>query len=70
MFSRKNKNPFKNKENLDLINWKSVEFLRKFTTRFGNIKPRKFTGLSVTQQKKVRQAIIRTRELGLLPYTK
>jgi len=70
MFVRKAKNPFKNKENLDLINWKSVDLLRTYTTRFANIKPRKFTGLSVSHQKKVRQAIIRARELGLLPYKK
>jgi ribosomal protein S18 len=63
MFKRKAKNPFKDKTNLDLINWKSVEFLRTYTTRFGTIKPRRFTGLSVSHQKKVRQAIIRAREL-------
>jgi|GEM_PF-1722056 len=63
-------NHFKNKENLDLISWKCPEFLRQYTTRFATIKPRKFTGLSVSHQKKMRQAIIRCRELGLLPYKK
>jgi len=70
MFNRKAKSPFKDKTNLDLINWKSVDFLRAYTTRFGNIKPRRFTGLSVSHQKKVRQAIIRARELWVLPYKK
>jgi len=70
MFARKSKNPFKGKENLDMISWKSPEFLRQFTTRFATIKPRKFTGLPVKHQKKVRQAIIRARELWLMPYKK
>jgi len=39
-------------------------------TRFARIKPRKFSGNSVQQQKKVRQAIIAAREVGLLPYTR
>lgn len=42
--------------------------LKKYTTRFGNIKPRKYTGTSVKHQKAVRQSIIRSRELGLTHY--
>lgn len=61
---------FKNTDNVELINWKSVSVLKYYTTRFGNIKPRKYTGNSVKHQKMVRNAIIRARELGLLPYTK
>jgi len=57
-----------NKENEYLINWKSVLLLKHFVSRFGNIKQRKFTKLSVKYQKKVRKAIINTRELGLIPY--
>ena len=61
---------FANKDNVSLINWKSLSVLKFYTTRFGNIKPRKYTGNSVKHQKMVRTAIIRARELGLLPYTK
>jgi len=50
--------------------WQAVGLLKKFMTRFGDIKPRKYTGISVQQQKKVRKAILRARELGLLPYTR
>lgn len=64
------KNFFKKENNVELINWKSVDVLKYYTTRFGNIKPRKYTGNSVKHQKMVRQAIIRARELGLLPYVK
>ena len=57
-------------ERMDLISWKSTALLRTYMTRFGALKPRKFTGNSVKQQKLVRQAVLRARELGLLPYIK
>jgi ribosomal protein S18/ribosomal protein S6 len=47
---------------------KSVRLLKYYITRFGDMKPRKFMGNSVSQQKKVRQAILRSRELGLTAY--
>lgn len=53
-----------------LFNWKSTSLLKKFMTRFGDIKPRKYTGVSVAQQKKIRAAIIRSRTLGMLPFIK
>ena len=51
------------------LSWKSARLLKYYITRFGDIKPRKFMGNSVSQQKKVRQAILRSRELGLIGYT-
>jgi|GEM_PF-1920216 len=45
------------------INWKSITLLQHYITRFGNIKPRKYTGNNVSYQKAVRKAIIRAREL-------
>lgn len=53
---------------VDNINWKAVNFLKNYMTRFGDIKPRAFMGNRVKHQKKVRIAIIRARELGVLPY--
>ncbi len=57
-------------EMVENINWKSVNFLRHYMTRFGDIKPRAFMGNRVKHQKKIRKAIIRARELGVLPYTR
>lgn len=54
----------------ELISWKSVELLKRYITRFGDIKPRKYTGIEVKHQKTLRKSIIRARELGLLPYIK
>jgi len=45
------------------ITWKSTVLLQHYITRFGNIKPRKFTGNNVSYQKATRKAIIRAREL-------
>ncbi len=59
-----------NKENEYLINWKSTSLLWKYITRFGDIKPRRFTWNTVRQQKKIRKAISRARELGLIVYIK
>jgi len=50
------------------VNWKSVTLLQHYITRFGNIKSRKYTGNNVKFQKATRKAIIRARELGLIPY--
>ena len=45
------------------INWKNITLLKTFINRFGSIKPRKYTSQNVKYQKKIRQEIIRAREL-------
>jgi ribosomal protein S18 len=57
-------------ENEKYITWKSLPMLKKYMTRFGDIKPRKYTGNPVRIQKDLRIAIIRAREMGLLEYIK
>jgi len=59
---------FANERNAKYINWKSIPILRYYLTRFGDIKPRIYTGNSVKIQKKVRQEIIRARTLWLLSF--
>jgi ribosomal protein S18 len=44
--------------------------LKKYITRFGNIKPRAYTNNSVSTQKKLKNAILRARELGFIAYKK
>jgi len=55
-------------ENDKYINWKSIVILKKYLTRFGEIKPRSYTKNSVKTQKKLRQEIIRARGLWLLEF--
>ena len=52
------------------LSWKATRILTFYITRFGEMKPRRYMGNTVRQQKKVREAIIRARELGLIAYTK
>ncbi len=52
----------------DPIDYKDVELLRKFVTERGKILPRRITGLTAKQQKKLTVAIKRARILALLPF--
>lgn len=61
---------FSDKKNEKYINRKSVVMLRKYVTRFGNIKPRAYTNTSVSTQKKLKNVILRARELGFIAYKK
>lgn len=56
--------------NINDINWKNTTLLNNFIDRFGNIKPRKYSGNNVKFQKQIREQIIRARELGLIPFAK
>ena len=65
----KKKNDFLyNKDNQEYVTWKSMMLLQKYISRFNNIKPRKYNKHSVGMQKKLRKAIIRAREIGILSY--
>jgi ribosomal protein S18 len=44
--------------------------LKKYITRFGNIKPREYTKNPVGIQKKLKTAIMRARELGFMAFKK
>jgi ribosomal protein S18 len=57
-------------ENSKYVNWKSITIFKKYLTRFGNIKPRKYTRNLVKTQKHLRQEIIRARGLGLIGFSK
>ena len=59
---------FADARNAKYINWKAIPILKYYLTRFGDIKPRLYTGNSVKTQKAVRQEIIRARTLGLLNF--
>lgn len=67
----KKKSALLNREDMvNLISWKALPLLQEYMTRFDNIKPRKYAQHSVSVQKKIKKAITRARELGLLAYTK
>jgi small subunit ribosomal protein S18 len=50
------------------INYKDIDLLSLFLTEQGKILPRRATGVSVQQQRKLAKAIKRARVLSLLPF--
>ena len=50
------------------IDYKDIEFLKKFINEQGKLLPRRLTGTSLKFQRKVAQAVKRSRHLALMPY--
>jgi small subunit ribosomal protein S18 len=57
-------------ERIDYIDYKDVKLLQAFVAENGKILPRRLSGLSAYQQRKITEAIKRARNIALLPYTK
>lgn len=57
-------------ERIDYIDYKDVKLLQAFIAENGKILPRRLSGLSAYQQRKITEAIKRARNIALLPYTK
>lgn len=52
------------------IDYKNVELLKKYITKFGKIIPRYYSGVSLKNQKKLAKAIKRARVMALIPFVK
>jgi small subunit ribosomal protein S18 len=65
--SRKKYCRFK-KNGIKFIDYKDAGFLLKFVNDQGKVLPRRLTGTSLKFQRKVAQAIKRSRHIGLMPY--
>ena len=50
------------------IDYKDIEILKLFVTEQGKILPRRATGVTVQQQRKIAKAIKRARVLALFPF--
>ncbi len=50
------------------IDWKDVDFLRRFIPERGKIMPRRISGVSAKDQRRVAQAIKRARSMALIPF--
>jgi len=55
--------------NIEYVDWKNVEELRRSMTPNGKIYGRKRLGTTAREQRLIAQAIKRARYMGLLPYT-
>ena len=56
------------KSGIKYIDYKDPDFLLKLVNEQGKILPRRLTGTSLKYQRKVSQAIKRSRHLALMPY--
>jgi small subunit ribosomal protein S18 len=52
-----------------VIDYKNADFLRRFITEDGKIRPRRQTGTCARHQRELAKAIKRARHLALLQYT-
>ena len=53
---------------IDYVDYKYVDLLKRFISERGKILPRRVTGTSAKNQRKVANAIKRARIMGLLPF--
>lgn len=52
----------------DYVDWKDVDFLRQFIPERGKIMPRRISGITAKDQRRIATAIKRARSMALLPY--
>ena len=52
-----------------VIDYKQADFLRRFVTDEGKIRPRRQTGTCAKHQRELARAIKRARHVALLPFT-
>ncbi len=52
----------------DYIDWKDTDFLRRFVPERGKIMPRRISGISAKDQRRLTTAIKRARAVALLPF--
>ncbi len=56
------------KYGIKYIDYKDVEFLKKFVNDQGKIFPRRLTGNSLKYQRKVSDAVKKARQMALMPF--
>ncbi len=56
------------KYRIKYIDYKDVEFLKKFINEQGRLLPRRITGTSLKYQRLVGEAVKKARQMALLPY--
>jgi len=52
----------------DYVDWKDVDFLKRFIPERGKIMPRRISGVSAKDQRRIAKAIKRARTMALLPF--
>ncbi|MGV2393597.1 UNVERIFIED_CONTAM: 30S ribosomal protein S18 [Campylobacter lari] len=57
-------------QHIEYVDYKNVDFLNKYITGTGSIKPHSSTGTCAKDQRKIARAIKRARFMALMPYIK
>ena len=65
---RRRKVDFIAANHIDYIDYKDVDLLKRFISERGKILPRRVTGTSAKNQRKLTVAIKRARHIALMPY--
>ncbi len=52
----------------DYIDWKDVDYLKRFVPERAKIMPRRISGISAKDQRRIAKAIKRARTMALLPF--
>lgn len=52
----------------DYVDWKDVDYLRQFVPERGKIMPRRISGITAKDQRRIAKAIKRARTMALLPF--
>jgi|TARA_B110000091_G_scaffold172141_1_gene185312 small subunit ribosomal protein S18 len=53
----------------NVVDYKNIKLLKAFLTKYGKIRARRKTRISIQQQRTVSKAIRRARAVGLIPFT-
>ena len=53
----------------NVIDYKNIKLLKAFLNKYGKIRPRRKTRISVQKQKKIARAIRKSRSVGVIPFT-
>ena len=67
-YFRRKKICFLYTEKIDHIDYKDTELLKRFITERGKIIPRRISGASAQDQRRLRTAIKRARNIAMLPF--
>ena len=68
MIKNINESPAKEEVNFDVLTYKDIKILTNFLSDQGKILPRRVTGLSSKEQKKIAKLIKTARIAALLPF--
>jgi small subunit ribosomal protein S18 len=52
----------------EYVDWKDIDFLKRFIPERGKIMPRRISGVSAKDQRRIAKAIKRARTMALLPF--